>query len=364
MNYHQQNNFRLQRLDICLKVLCFLFLVCMSSSCKEKPKPPDYKKDKSSTVLFKRTQSRQVTAKKMVRSSFQRFITTTGTIKIGSKTPVKSLSAGRINYFSLEEGQKVEKNQLIGELDQTQILLNLQYQATIVAFLKERLENFRESGKLLSTEGRELDLLLQAEEVKQKILENQQENTRIKSPIDGRISRFFVQPGEVVSIGTLVAEITDLSQVTVLADVHQEDLPFLKKGMRVEIRLSENPQQVFLGEVIWVALEADPITHRFGLEISLVNLQEKFLPGMAVQVKARGPFMKDVLLIPKSAVIEKEGESFVFVSKNSRAESRKVILGPESEGNFIVHSGLTEGELVITSQTAHLTDGDPVEISQ
>jgi hypothetical protein len=84
---------------------------------------------------------------------------------------------------------------------------------------------------------------------------------------------------------------------------------------------------------------------------------------MAVQIKARGPYMKNVFLVSKSAVIEKEGESFVFVSKSSRAESRKVIFGPESEGKWIVHSGLTEGELVITSQTAHLTDGDPVEIS-
>jgi membrane fusion protein (multidrug efflux system) len=304
-----------------------------------------------------------VTAKKLLRSSFQRFITSTGVIKIGSKFPVNSLLTGRINYLSVEEGQKVKKDQIICELDQTSILLDLQHQVTIVEYLKERLENFRKRGKLLSPEGRESVLLLQAEEVKQNILENQRENTRIKIPIDGRIYRLFIQPGEVVSEGAPIAEVVDLSQVTVLADVHQEDLPYLKKGMRVEIRLSQDPQQVFLGEVIRVALEADPTTHRFGLEISLVNLQEKFLPGMAVQVKARGPFMKNVFLVPKSAVIEKEGESFVFVSKSSRAESRKVILGPESEGRWIIHSGLTEGELIITSQAAHLNDGDPVEIS-
>jgi len=363
MNYHPQQHSYLQRLGLYFEFICFAFLVCISSSCREKQKPPDYKKDKSSTVLFKRTQSLQVTAKKMRSSSFQRFITSTGVIKMGPKTPVKSLQTGRINYLPLEEGQKVKKGQIICELDQSQILLDLQHQATIVEYLKERLEDLRKRDKLLSPEGRESLLLLQAEEVKQKILENQQENTRIKSSIDGRIDRLFVQLGEVVSKGAPIAEIIDLSQVTVLADVHQEDAPYLKKGMRVEIRLSQDPQQVFLGEVKRVALEADPTTHRFELEISLANLQEKFLPGMSVQVKARGPYMKNVFLVPKSAVIEKEEDSFVFVSKGSRAESRKVILGPESEENWIVHSGLKEGDLVITSQATRLTDGDPVEIT-
>jgi RND family efflux transporter MFP subunit len=133
--------------------------------------------------------------------------------------------------------------------------------------------------------------------------------------------------------------------------------------MRVEIRLIQNPRQVFLGEVVRVALEADPQTHRFSLEISLVNLQEKFLPGMAVQIKIRGPFMKNVLLVDKSAVREQQGESYLFVLKGSSAELRSVILGPESDGKLIVHSGVKEGEQIIISPPPGLVDGDTVEIS-
>ncbi len=344
--------------------LCFIFLTSTALSCKEKQKPPDFKKDTSSTVLFNKDSSHPVSVERMVRSSFQRFIISRGIVKIGPKFPVNSMIGGRVGNVTVEEGQSVGRDQIICELDQTPILLDLQYQATIIEYQRERLEDFRDKDAMKSREARELAYLLQAEETRQKILENRRENTRIKSPVDGRIQRLFIQPGEVVVKGGPIALVIDISQVTVIADAHQEDLPHLKKGTRVEIRLVQDPRQVFLGEIVRVALEADPETHRFGLEISLVNLQEKFLPGMAVQIKIRGPFMKNVLLVDKSAVREQQGESYLFVLKGSSAALRSVILGPESDGKLIVRSGVKEGEQIITSPSAGLADGDTVEISQ
>lgn len=344
--------------------LCIIFLICTTLSCKEKQKPPDFKKDTSSTVLFQKDSAEAVSVEKMVRSSFQRFIISNGVVEIGPKFPVNSMIGGRISNVSLEEGQRVGRDQIICELDQTPILLDLQYQAAIIEYQKERLENFQGNNALETREVRELSYLLQAEQTRQKILQDRRMNASIKSPVDGRIQRLFVQPGEVISKGAPIALVIDISQVTIIADVHQEDLPHLKKGTRVELRLSQDPRQVFLGEVVRVSLEADPETHRFPMEISLVNLQEKFLPGMAVQIKIRGPFMKNVLLADKSAVRERQGKSYLFVLKGSHAKLREVILGPESEGKLIVHSGVKEGEQIIISPSAHLTDGDPVEISQ
>ncbi len=83
---------------------------------------------------------------------------------------------------------------------------------------------------------------------------------------------------------------------------------------------------------------------------------------MVVQVQIRGPFMKNVFLVPKSAVRKQDGEFYVFVLQDSRAESRKITIGPESKGKLIVHSGLKEGEQVIISSVARLNEGDQVEV--
>ena len=85
---------------------------------------------------------------------------------------------------------------------------------------------------------------------------------------------------------------------------------------------------------------------------------------MVAQIKIRGPFMKNVLLVPKSAVRKQDGEFYVFVMQNSRAESRKITPGPESKGKLIVHSGLKEGEQVIIFSVARLNEGDQVEVSK
>ena len=349
---------------ITVRLLCLILLFSTGISCKEKQKPPDFKKDTSSTVLFKKEKpARSVVVERIARSSFQRFIISTGIVAPGTMFPVKSLLAGRVKSLAVEEGQDIKSGQIICELDQTQLLLDLQHQAAVVGYQKERLRNPQDGESLPTTEVSELALLLQTEEARQKLLENRLDGVRIKSPIAGQIQQIFVQPGEVISQGAHIADVIDLSQVTIRTDVHQDDLPYLKRGMRVEVYLNQDPSQVFLGEVVRVALEADPSTHRFGLDVSLINLKGTFLPGMEVQVKIRGPFMKNVLLIPKSAIRKHNGKYNVFVVKDSYAEFREVTLGPQSEGKWIVHSGIKEGEQLIIFQIPHLVDGEPVEIS-
>jgi RND family efflux transporter MFP subunit len=347
--------------------LCVALFAGAISSCKEKQKPPDFKKDTSGTVLFKKDDSvKTVSVERIVYSSFQRFITADGVVKPGPKFPVNCLFMGKIDQIQVEEGQDVQRDQTLCELDKTTILLDLQHQAAVVEYRRERLRNLQDSdaANLESAETRESARLLKAEEARLRILENQLEHTRIKSPADGRVYRIFVRPGEVVPAGAPVAEILDISQVSISADMHQEDLASVKKGMRVEVRLRQDPRQVFLGEVVHVDLEADPQSHRFAFDVSLANLQEKFLPGMEAEIKIKGPFMKNVILIPKSAVKKERGELFVFVTRNSHVELQKVSLGPESDGKWIIRSGLKAGEQIVANQVDRLSDGDKIEIAK
>jgi RND family efflux transporter MFP subunit len=69
------------------------------------------------------------------------------------------------------------------------------------------------------------------------------------------------------------------------------------------------------------------------------------------------------VLVPKEAVIRKDGKEFVYVIKSNRVELRSIRLAAESGGFFQVLDGLSGGESVATTGADKLSDGDRVKIT-
>jgi len=68
------------------------------------------------------------------------------------------------------------------------------------------------------------------------------------------------------------------------------------------------------------------------------------------------------VLVPKQAIVKKDGGSFVFVVKNNKVEQRTIRTGDEMGDSFIVLDGLSGNENVAVSGTEKLRDGDRVKI--
>jgi HlyD family secretion protein len=68
------------------------------------------------------------------------------------------------------------------------------------------------------------------------------------------------------------------------------------------------------------------------------------------------------VLVPKAAVVQKDGSAFVCVIKGSRAEQRAIRLGDEVGDFYAVLDGLSGGESAATAGADKLRDGDTVKI--
>ena len=172
----------------------------------------------------------------------------------------------------------------------------------------------------------------------------------IYSPIPGTIIEKHLTLGEVLEPVKPLFVIADLSNLWVIADVPERDIPKIKKGQRVAITVSPYPEKVFSGKIGYVSETIDPETRTIKVRAELGNPGRMLKPEMFATIKISTMEKENVLVIPVSA-IQREGENtIVFVSRRGNAfEKRMVAIGPEMDGFHQVISGLKGGESIVTA---------------
>jgi membrane fusion protein, heavy metal efflux system len=183
----------------------------------------------------------------------------------------------------------------------------------------------------------------------------------LRAPIAGEVVARTVNPGIEVqgqySGGTAVELFTigELDRVWVLADVYEVDLPKVKKGATVTVKVVSYPDKAFRGTVDWISGALDSTSHTSKVRCSIANpdreLRAEMYATAAIGLQAHWR-----VAVPRSAVLRLGDQSVVFVRKGEtpegslRFERRRVEIR-ESLGaeNVEVTSGLSSGEEVVTS---------------
>ncbi len=178
----------------------------------------------------------------------------------------------------------------------------------------------------------------------------------IYSTVSGIVTERKVTQGQYVNPGEVLFTVTDLSTIWVKADVYQPDLPSVHTGQQVEITSDSLPGTTLRGRVGFLDTSINPQTRTASARIQVPNPSMRLRPGMFVQVKFSAPAGRDVLAIPRSAVLDTGMRKFVYVAKgNGEFEGRQVQLGPAGADNYPVLAGLKEGERIV-SQGSFLID--------
>lgn len=131
----------------------------------------------------------------------------------------------------------------------------------------------------------------EAAEARVKLIERQLEDATISIPIDGVISERYVELGEVVSVGSLIATVIDLEHVWVMAYVSESNLGKIKLGQDGKIKVDSFPDKEFQGKVTFISPEAEftpkniqtkeeRVKLVFGIKIEIDNPDQELKPGM------------------------------------------------------------------------------------
>lgn len=172
----------------------------------------------------------------------------------------------------------------------------------------------------------------------------------ILSPLSGTVMEKKVSQGTYVNTGDEMFMLAGLSEIWVIFDAYEDDIPWVKTGDKINFTIQSLPGTEFSARVSFIDPFIGKDTRTAGLRVELGNRSLKLKPGMF----AEGTLFSDIaagsekLLIPKSAVLWTGKHAVVYVKIPDREMPsflyREIELGPEAGDYYVVADGLEEGE--------------------
>ena len=184
----------------------------------------------------------------------------------------------------------------------------------------------------------------------------------LRSPIAGEVVSRTVTPGLEVQgqwagAGAPVELFTvgALDPLWVLGDVYEMDLPHVKKGLTVEVRVPAFPDRTFRGRIDWVSDVLDPATRTAKVRCAIENPERLLRPEMAPVLSIALPSHHHVA-VPRDALLRLGDDTVVFVASTEERSGqlvfhrRKVVAGEDGTGGLVpILDGLAPGERVVVS---------------
>jgi membrane fusion protein, heavy metal efflux system len=174
----------------------------------------------------------------------------------------------------------------------------------------------------------------------------------INAPLDGTIIARKIGPGQYVraDAGEQLYAIADLSVMWLKANVPEVDIPLVRVGQEVEVRVTALPDRMFRARVTAIGAASDAATRRVVVRSEIPNPDGALRAEMFASFKIATGDGENALAVPVDAVIWEGEQAVVWVERENEPklfERRQVRTGLEQNGRLMVRSGLKGGERVV-----------------
>jgi membrane fusion protein (multidrug efflux system) len=307
-------------------------------------------------------------------------VSATGQAAAERQTAISALLPGQVRAVRVTENGRVAAGAVLVELDSTEYRLALdeaqarlrqaeaQYQE--LTLFDERIEDAQvRAGRERAARARSG---LDAAEVAVRRAELDLLRTRVTAPFAGRIANVRVVPGQTVRAGDELVTVSDMDPIRVEVQVLESEVGFLSPGRDARVTFAAFPGELFPGRIISInpVVAADTRTAR--VTVAVPNPGGRILPGFYARVSLDARRMPDRVLVPRSAILERDRRTMLFVfegdGERGRAKWRYVTTGLDN-GTLveIVENPETDmvapGEVVLVGGHQTLTHDAPVRLT-
>ncbi len=299
-----------------------------------------------------------------------------GTAEAVRRTVVSSRVAGQVTGVPVRESSRVAAGQRLLQVDTTEYALAvaaarsglLQAEATF-----RELTLFDADDTTLTAAGREerrrfarARSQLDQREVELRRAELDLERTAVRAPFPGYVADLRVVEGDHVAAGAELLTLVDLDPIKVEANVLEREVANISPGRGVRVTFAAFPGELFEGRVETVnpVLSSDRTAR---VTILLPNPGGRIRPGMYASVNLEAEGLPDRVLVPRSAILERDSRTMLFVFEEGRARWRYVTTGRENDEFVeILENPDTDivrpGEVVLTNGHQYLFHEAPVRL--
>lgn len=297
-------------------------------------------------------------------------VTGTVTADVSRNVPVVSLASGRVVEIHARLGDEVRKGQLLLRVQSADIAAafadyrKAQADAVLAQAQLDRAKLLLEHGAIAQ---KEVEIAQDASEKARVDVETAREHLRVlgadlnhPSPIvdvDAPVSGVIVEQNVTTAAGIKTLDnspnlftIADLSNVWVMCDVYENDLPYVHVGETAEIRLNAYPGRVLSARISNIAPILDPTIRTAKVRLEVRNPGMLRL-GMFVTATFHGQAKETRAVVPASAILHLHDRDWVYMPVEGRGFRRiEVTAGPMLPDNMQeVIAGLKPGAQVVSN---------------
>ncbi len=289
------------------------------------------------------------------------LVFSSGTLAPNEEVELRSEYSGRLVKLNLKEGTFVKKDELIAKIKDDDIVAQVK-KVTIEQALANQIE--ARQKKLLEIEAiskEEYEISLNKVstlKADKELLEVQLAKTEIRAPFSGRIGLKYISVGAYVTPNTLIATLVQTNPLKIDFSIPEKYLTKVKLGQEVSFEIDGTTSQ-FFSKIIAIDPRIDPALRTLKIRGITNNSSGKLLPGMFVKVKLNIG-KESSLMIPSETIIPVLEGKMVYLMRNGLVEPIMIETGLRNEKMVQVLSGLSEGDLLITTALMTLKPGAKV----
>jgi len=291
--------------------------------------------------------------------------TGTATLEADQEAVVVAKVGGEVKRILAEEGEFVRAGQLLAVLDGEQLRLELDQSSANLKKLErdyQRNSDLYAKGLIASNAVDNIKSDLDALKAAYDIAQLKLSYTQIRAPIAGVVAERHIKVGNTIQPNTVTFKVTDLKPLLAYVHVPERELRLLSPGQPAEIGVDALPNQPFAGKIARVSPVIDPATGTFKVTVEVNDPSSKLKPGMFARVGVVYERRANALQIPRSAIVDNDGQPTVFVVNKDQVEQRAIHTGLANAGFIEVTAGLKSSEQVVVVGQNGLKTGNSVRV--
>ncbi len=293
-------------------------------------------------------------------------LATTGTVRANEEVEIISEISGKVSDIFFKEGSSVSAGELLLKIDDSELAaerMRALYRVELAKRAEIRQQQLLEDG-VISSENYDVALgelnVLRAE---LQLIDAQLLKTEIRAPFGGTIGLRWVSPGSYLSSQTRIASLQDPDPVKLDFSVPERYSGLMKVGEEISFAVNGFDRN-FPGTIYAIEPSVDASTRSLRLRARCPNSDGALVPGTFANVDLVLRSVPEALTVPSIAIIPELGGKKVFLYADGQAEPRTVETGIRTESEVQITSGLSEGDLVITTGILQLKPGLEVELEE
>lgn len=306
-----------------------------------------------------------VTVQPVQKTNSLQQLSYSGTIEPDNTVQVGFAVPGVVNNVAVQEGQSVNRGQLLASIDATEYSNALAIANAGLAQAEDmyaRLNELYQKGSLPAKDYIEIKTKVAQARANKSINAKHIADSRLYAPMSGIVTSKMVERGSMAAPGVPAFVIVKTDKVYAKFSVSESEVGSIKKGTDAAVFIP-TVNDSLKGKITIINPMADPVSKTYSIKIQLTNAGGKLMPGMLTNVRIKTDKSVDAILIPATAVVRDADDiTYVFIVNAQNKAIRKRITTSTVAGmeQIMVTEGLNDGDKLVIAGQSRLKDGSAV----